>query len=307
MSARKTALIAALALLLPATPTQAAPTGAQVATTAEQRLPHLSIVTMGKGSPVILIPGLASPRAVWEDVAPELAKTHRVILVQVNGFGGDDPGANLQPGVLDGIVADLDGYIAREKLRGALVIGHSMGGLVGLMLAKAHPGDLARLMIVDSLPYFAVLMAPPGIDPTPDMVAPQAAKMRDAIAASYGTVPSDAAVAAQTRGLAIKPNSIARMTAWTKAADPRVTAQAMYEDLTTDLRPVLGSITTPMTLLYPWNAERPTKAMADPFYRKQYAAAPHISYVDIGDSGHMVMLDQPEAFKAAVIAFVAGK
>jgi pimeloyl-ACP methyl ester carboxylesterase len=307
MSARKTALIAALALLLPATPTQAAPTGAQVATTAELRLPHLSIVTMGKGSPVILIPGLASPRAVWEDVAPELAKTHRVILVQVNGFGGDDPGANLQPGVLDGIVADLDGYIAREKVHGALVIGHSMGGLVGLMLARAHPGDLARLMIVDSLPYFAVLMAPPGIDPTPDMVAPQAAKMRDAIAASYGTVPSDAAVAAQTRGLAIKPSSIARMTAWTKAADPRVTAQAMYEDLTTDLRPVLGSITTPMTLLYPWNAARPTKAMADPFYRKQYAAAPHISYVDIGDSGHMVMLDQPEAFKAAVIAFVAEK
>ncbi|WP_339426839.1 hypothetical protein, partial [Pseudomonas proteolytica] len=64
MSARKTALIAALALLLPATPTQAAPTGAQVATTAELRLPHISIVTMGKGSPVILIPGLASPRAV---------------------------------------------------------------------------------------------------------------------------------------------------------------------------------------------------------------------------------------------------
>ncbi len=167
MSARKTALIAALALLLPATPTQAAPTGAQVATTAELRLPHISIVTMGKGSPVILIPGLASPRAVWDDVAPELAKTHRVILVQVNGFGGDDPGANLQPGVLDGIVADLDGYITREKLHGTLVIGHSMGGLVGLMLAKAHPADLARLMIVDSLPYFAVLMAPPGIDPTP--------------------------------------------------------------------------------------------------------------------------------------------
>ncbi len=307
MSARKTALIAALALLLPAVPTHAAPTVAQVATKGEQRLPHISVVTMGKGSPVILIPGLASPRAVWDDVAPELAKTHHVILVQVNGFGGDDPGANLQPGVLDGIVADLDGYIVREKLRGALVIGHSMGGLVGMMLAKAHPEDLARLMIVDSLPYFAVLMAPPGIDPTPALVAPQAAKLRDAIAASYGTVPSDAAVAAQTRGLAIKPASIARMTTWAKAADPRVTAQAMYEDLTTDLRPALGSITTPITLLYPWNAGGPTKAMADPFYRKQYAAAPHISYVDVGDSAHMVMLDQPEAFKAAVVAFVAGK
>ena len=52
---------------------------------------HISIETIGKGSPVILIPGLSRPRAVWDGVAPELAKTHRVILVQVNGFGGDDP------------------------------------------------------------------------------------------------------------------------------------------------------------------------------------------------------------------------
>ena len=236
---------------------------------------------------------------------PDLAKTHRVLVVQVNGFGGDDPRANLKPGILDGIVSDVDGYLTANKLGKATVIGHSMGGLVAMMLAKAHPGDVDKAMIVDSLPYFAVLMAPPGIDPTPAMVAPQAAIMRDAVAANYGKPLSDAAVAAQTRGLALKPESIAKMTAWAKTADARVTGQAMYEDLTTDLRPVLGSITTPMTLLYPWNAGGPTKPQADAFYRKQYAAAPHMKYVNIGDAAHMVMLDQPEAFKAAVLAFVA--
>ncbi|MCP3733870.1 alpha/beta hydrolase [Sphingomonas sp. RP10(2022)] len=269
------------------------------------QMAHISVVATGKGSPVILIPGLACPRAVYDDVVADLARTHRVILVQVNGFGGDAPGANLKPGILDGIVADLHGYIGRERLRDVAVVGHSMGGLVAMMLAKAHPGDAGRLMIVDSLPYFAVLMAPPGVDPTPAMVAPQAAKMRDGIAANYGKPLDAATLDAQTRGLALKPASVATMKRWAMAADARVTAQAMYEDLTTDLRPALASITTPITLVYPWNAGGPTKAMADPFYRRQYAAAPRIDYVDIGDAAHMVMLDQPAAFRAALMAFLA--
>src|ERR1700712_1040490 len=159
----KARLIAAIALPLLAlnvAHAHAAPAPAAAAATAETRMDHISIVTMGKGSPVILIPGLSSPRAVWDGIAPELAKNHRVILVQVNGFGADDPGANLKPGILAGVVADLDAYIARNKLQGAAVIGHSMGGLVGMMLAKAHPGDVGKLMIVDSLPWFGMLFGP---------------------------------------------------------------------------------------------------------------------------------------------------
>ena len=79
---------------------------------AEQRLAHISVVAMGSGSPIVLIPGLSSPRAVWDGIAPKLAASHRVYLVQLNGFAGDDPGANLQPGVLDGVVADLHTYLA---------------------------------------------------------------------------------------------------------------------------------------------------------------------------------------------------
>ncbi len=284
-----------------------APRPAAATAAPEERMDHISVSVIGHGSPVILIPGLASPRAVWDGVASDLAKTHRVILVQVNGFGGDDPGANLKPGVLDGIVADIHAYQAKNALTGAAVVGHSMGGLVGMMLARAHPGDVGKLMIVDSLPYFAVLMAPPGIDPTPAMVAPQAAMMRDRVTASYGKPLSDEAATAQTRGLALKPESIARMVGWARTADARVTGQAMYEDLTTDLRPDLAALTLPITLVYPWNATMPTKTMADAFYRRQYAAAPNISYVDIGDSAHFIMLDQPTAFAAALAAFVAGK
>ena len=63
---------------------------AAAASAAEVRMDHISVTETGKGSPVILIPGLSSPRSVWDGVVPELAKSHRVIMVQVNGFAGDD-------------------------------------------------------------------------------------------------------------------------------------------------------------------------------------------------------------------------
>ena len=139
-------------------PAHSAPSSASA--TAEERLPHISVQSVGKGSPVVLIPGLSSPRAVWDGIAPKLAQDHKVILVQVNGFAGDDPGANLEPGVLAGIVDDLHGYVASHHLGRVRVIGHSMGGLAALMFAKAHPDQVEQVMVVDALPFFAVLMDP---------------------------------------------------------------------------------------------------------------------------------------------------
>lgn len=268
-----------------------------------QAMDHISIAEMGaKGPPVILIPGLATPRAVWHGIAPELAKTRRVYLVQVNGFGGDAPDANLVPGVLAGLVADLDRFIAANKLEGAAVVGHSLGGLAGLMLARAHPADVGKLMVVDALPYVGDTFLPGA---TVAQVEPQAARMRDATAATYGKPMVPGAAEANAAGMALKPASRTRIAAWVAAADSRVSALALYEDLTTDLRPDMGAIATPITLVYPWSDALP-KPRADEFYHAEYAKAPNVTYVDIGDSGHFVMLDQPDAFAAALDHFLAG-
>lgn len=267
---------------------------------AETRMAHISAVATGRGSPVILIPGLSSPRAVWDGVVPGLAKTHRVYVVQVNGFGGDAPGANLSPGVLDGVVADLHALIGREKIAGAAVVGHSMGGLAALMLAKAHPGDAGKLMIVDSLPFIGTLFAPTA---TVAMIEPRAKAMRDMQAATYGRPADAAAATAIAARLALKPDSRAKVAAWAEGADPRVSAEAMYEDMTTDLRPAMKGITAPITLVYPWAASGPSDAQAKALYTAAYADAPNVRLLGIGDAAHFVMLDQPDAFQAAVEGF----
>ncbi len=271
-----------------------------------KQMNHISVQVLGtKGSPVILIPGLSSPRAAWDGIAPGLAKTHRVYLVQINGFGGDDPRSNLKPGILTGVLADINTLILKQKLKDVAVVGHSMGGLLGLMLAARHPGSLSQLMVVDSLPFFAVQMAPPGTKLTAAMVEPQAAKMRDAIAASYGKPADSAAADAQVGGMTLKPEHRAQLKAWAISSDPRVAAQVLYENLTIDMRPELPAIRAPVTVVYAWNEKFPRKDRADVFFRSEYSGIQRVKFSGVGPSAHFVMLDQPETFTAILAKFLA--
>jgi len=122
---------------------------------------------------------------------------------------------------------------------------------------------------------------------------PQGKAMRDQLAATYGKPADLASAEAIANQLALKPGSRARVKAWVLAADPRVSGEAMYENLTPDLRGDLAGINTPITLAYPWKETGPTEPMADALYHGAYAAAPRMTFVDIGDSAHFMMLDQP--------------
>ena len=61
----------------------------------------------------------------------------------------------------------------------------------------------------------------------------------------------------------------------------------------------------PITLVVPWSDSAFGKDRTLAFYGRQYAGATNVHYADIGDAGHMVMLDQPQAFQAAAEVFLA--
>jgi pimeloyl-ACP methyl ester carboxylesterase len=258
------------------------------------------VTVRGQGPDVVLIPGLASSSAVWDATAKHLEGHYRLHIVQVAGFAGSPPSANAQGLVIQPTVDAIDAYIKTNKLKSPKVIGHSIGGLMGLMLSDQHPEDVGSLMIVDSLPFFSALFGAKDAA----TAAPQAAAMRDSILAET----QDAYAQSEKEfipSLVKSPEGLKAATAWAIASDKSVVARAMYEDMTTDIRPKLREIKTPVTLLYPWDASTGmSQAAVDGLYQESFAPLPNKTIVRIDGSFHFIMLDQPDAFAAQVDTFL---
>ena len=303
-----TKLILAAALAAIATPLPAAAPAASAPAAVSE--PRFSVTVVGKGTDVILIPGLSSPHAVWGATAERLKATHRVHLVQVAGFG-EPAGPNASGPVLQPVVDQLAAYIRASHLKAPAVVGHSMGGLAALMLAADHPGLAGRVMVVDSLPFIGTIFGADSVV----AITPQATAMRQMLIAQAAKVspdltlkpdcPESLAAPAAPRGTMTNSGVGTCLVAYgARVSDLRVVGQAMYDDMTTDLRPRLAAISTPVTMLYPQDERLLTAPAAATLYGAAYASLPGVKLVPVTGSYHFIMLDQPTKFFAALNAFL---
>ena len=262
---------------------------------------RLSVEVVGSGPDVILIPGLASSREVWRAEAERLKATHRVHMVQLAGFAGEPwmqgDGPFVQP-----VADELARYVRASGLERPAVIGHSMGGMTALLLAQQHPDLVGRVMSVDSLPFFSALFGPQVTTETAHPFADQAAA---------GILAADEATfrAQQTRtaiGLARDPATRTAMVEWSMTSDRHAMASAIREVMTTDLRPGLAAMTTPVWAIYASDADGGAPAAgADGVWAREYATLPGVRLIRVDDSRHFIMADQPERFAALVDQFLA--
>ncbi len=110
----------------------------------------------GSGPPLLLIHGFGASTYTWRHVAPALAETHRVIAVDLKGFGQSDKPFDDRYSVFD--QAELLAQLIEEKdLRDLTLVGHSFGGGIALLLAlevdQRLKGRIARLVLLDSIAY----------------------------------------------------------------------------------------------------------------------------------------------------------
>lgn len=106
-------------------------------------------VEAGKGDPVLLVHGWNGCTFSFRYTIPELARRHRVVALDLLGFGYSARPARGDYSV-SAQVRLVAGLMDRLGIRRAVVVGHSMGGGVAMHLALSHPDRVERLVLVDS-------------------------------------------------------------------------------------------------------------------------------------------------------------
>jgi pimeloyl-ACP methyl ester carboxylesterase len=102
------------------------------------------------GAPIVLVHCFACSLHWWDRVVPLLDHGHRVIRLDLLGFGGSEkPGSGYSMEEQGRLVALA---LGRLGVRRAVVVGHSMGFDVTTALAAQAPGLVGRLVNIDEQP-----------------------------------------------------------------------------------------------------------------------------------------------------------
>src|SRR5947207_11462634 len=102
-------------------------------------------LTGGEGPPLVLVHGLGGSATNWTELAPLLARRHRLLIPDLPGHGGSEPLAAVSGLQLyaDRVVAVMEA----EDASPAPVVGHSLGGLVVLRLALRRPDAVSAIVL----------------------------------------------------------------------------------------------------------------------------------------------------------------
>jgi pimeloyl-ACP methyl ester carboxylesterase len=103
----------------------------------------------GQGPLIVLVHGYTGSKENWLPVMRQLARGHRVIAVDLPGWGESMP----VPGADYGPTAQaerLSAFLQSEREPAALLVGHSMGGMISGLMTAAHPEQVERIVFMSS-------------------------------------------------------------------------------------------------------------------------------------------------------------
>jgi len=262
----------------------------------------VNTVELGSGPPIVFIHGLSGSWQNWLLQLPDLAREHRVIALDLPGFGFSPLPAEpismpLYASIVDELLQELDAGPTH-------VVGNSMGGLIAAELAISFPARVRSLVLVSAagLSTFA--------DPATERLLPAIARMDRQLGVSGAYVAARAARIAgraRTRHASLNvvvrhPRRLAAPLAAEQIAGagrpgfvPALTAIVEHE-----LRTRLAGVACPTLVVWGDHDRLITARDADRFAE----LIPGARKVLFHDTGHMSMLEQPEDFNTLLREFL---
>jgi 3-oxoadipate enol-lactonase len=246
---------------------------------------NVNAAVSGEGPALFLFHSLLSDRASFDAIAPQLSKTHRVIVPELPGFGGSKA-------VSGGLaaVADRMAEAVSEAGGDAIVLGNGYGGFVALQMAIRHPDLASKLILADCGAAFSEQ----GREAFRTMAAASKAKglaaitdvaMRRLFAPEFQTA---------------QPELMRdRREAFLKT-DPQVLQAACAQLAELDLRSELSGVKMPVLVLVGEHDE----ATPPPMSHELAALLPNARLKILAGCAHVPQLQAPQAFLDAIADFL---
>lgn len=235
-----------------------------------QAAPRINVTTWGDPAlpPVMLVHGMWDHSRSWDAIARRLALRHHVIAPDLRGHG-DSEWAGSDGYVLGAFVRDLADVMEAFDLRQFALVGHSLGGVLGLRLAAAYPERVAAFVGIEcvTLPIQRDEMASPR--PYPQRLRDwiELRRIRDAKPPRCFACPGEAEARLQTKHPYLDRPTVTHLVehglrpaaegGWHWKWDPQVRGRPPEDQRATDLRDVLACLACPTLLIYGDGNQRP--------------------------------------------------
>ena len=236
---------------------------------------------------IILLHGIMMSGEVFRRQVAALSKSHRVVTVDLRGFGQSDKPASGYS--VETYVADVKHLIGRLELVRPVIAGWSMGGLIAMALAAKYPGLASRLVLIGTSP--CLIQRPDWLPAVPEAAVEQLGQL---LATDYRAGVEAFCDMMFPEVDAADEADFVRLIML--ATPPHVTF-ACFENLGgADLRPLLGTIRDPVSVICGAN-DMACPPGASQFMAEQLNGT--LALIDGG--GHCVFLTRPEPFNEALL------
>ena len=236
----------------------------------------------GTGAAALLIHGWGVNRMALQPQFEFLSATHRVVAVDLRGFG--ESSAPEQRYTVEGYAEDLDEFVGRLDLSRITVIGHSMGGLVALALAARRPERIARTVVLE---------AP--VTPSEATIAPLRGIVEGLRGDDYRTFAGR--VLTHLAGPDFDSSELERMIEVAASTPRHVLLSSFEEMLTFDSRAAAAKVQSPILYV---GTDTARYADEDEFRR----LCPQLVVERISGCGHYFPCERPEALHAVLSRFL---
>jgi 3-oxoadipate enol-lactonase len=106
----------------------------------------------GHGTALVLLHGLGESSEFWEYQIPVFAEKHRVIAIDLPGFGNSARHGKAYS--IPAMAEAVWGTLVKIGLKHFHLLGHSMGGAVAQQLTLDHPSAVIKLVLANTVPAF---------------------------------------------------------------------------------------------------------------------------------------------------------